>query len=92
MVNIFTKSTLANFIKDQTPDTIIDTIVQMRIGSGLGSPKKILADTAGEFANKRFRDMCENLNIHILNIAAESPWQSRVCVREIILLLTDAWK
>ena len=81
MVNIFTKFTLANFIKDQTPDTIIDTIVQMRIGSGLGSPKKILADNGGEFENERFRDMCENLNIHILNIAAESPWQNGVCER-----------
>ena len=51
MVNIFTKFSLASFIKDQTPDTIIDTIVQMRIGSGLGSPKKILADNGGEFEN-----------------------------------------
>ena len=57
MVDIFTKFTLGSFIKDQTPGTIIDTIVQMWIGSGLGSPKKFLEDNGGIFAKERFRDV-----------------------------------
>ena len=43
MVDIFTKFTFGSFIKNNTLDTIIDTIVQMWIGSGLGSPKRFLA-------------------------------------------------
>ena len=80
MVDIFTKFTLGSF-KDKTPDTIIDTVVQMWIGSSLGSPKKFLADHGGKFENERLRDRCENLNIQVLNIAAESPWQNGVCER-----------
>ena len=57
MVDIFTKFTLGSFIKDKTAGTIIDTIVQIWIGSSLGSPKKFLADHGGEFVNKRFRDV-----------------------------------
>ena len=54
----------------------------MWIGSGLGSLKKFIADNGREFADKQFRDMCENLNIlQVLNTAAESPWQNGVSVR-----------
>ena len=31
------------------------------MGSGIGIPRKILADNSGEFANEEYRDMCENL-------------------------------
>ena len=80
-MDLLTKFTLGNFIKDKTPDAIVNTIVQMWIGSGLGSPEKFLADNGMEFANKRFRDMCENLNIQVPNTAAETPWQNGVCER-----------
>ena len=72
MVDIFTKFTLSSFIKDKTPDTVIDTIVQMWIGLNLGSPRKFLVDNGKEFANKQLRDMCENLNIQVLNTAKQS--------------------
>ena len=80
MVDIFTKFTLGSFIKDQTPGTIIDTIVQMWIGSGLGSPKNFLQTMAG-YLRKNGLGMCENLNIQVLKTAAESPWQNGVCAR-----------
>ena len=65
MVDIFTKFTLISFIKDKTLDTIIDTIVQMWIGSGPSSPEKFIADNdnGGEFANEWIRDMFENFKI-----------------------------
>ena len=72
MVDIFTKYTLSSFIKDKTPDADIDRIVQMWIGSSLGSPKKFLVDNGREFANRQLRDMCENLNIQVLNTVKQS--------------------
>ena len=41
--------------------TVIDKVIEMWIGTGVGSPKKFLADNGGEFANEEFTDMCENL-------------------------------
>lgn len=81
MIDIFTRFTLACFIDDKKPDTIIDSIVKIWIGSGMGSPKRFIADNGGEFANSNFRDMCENLNIEILHTAAQSPWQNGTCER-----------
>ena len=46
----------------------------MWIGSGLGAPGKILVDNGGEFANKEYKDMCENFNLMVCHTAAESPW------------------
>ena len=40
----------------------------------MGSPKKFLADNGGELANPNFNSMCEHLNVHLLNSAADSPW------------------
>ena len=53
----------------------------MWVGSGLGAPNKFLADNGGEFSNKEYRDMCENLNVDVLCTAAESPWQNGICER-----------
>ena len=53
----------------------------MWIGSGLGAPKKFLADNGGEFANEEYKDMSSNLNIELINTAAYSPWQNGICER-----------
>lgn len=50
----------------------------MYIGDGLGRPVKFLVDNRSEFENEHFRSMGENLNIQIINIAGESPWQNRL--------------
>ena len=39
----------------------------------MGAPKKFLEDNAGEFANSKFTDMCGNLDVFMMNTAAESP-------------------
>ena len=49
--------------------------------SRYGSPKKCLADNGGEFPNPNFNSICENLNVHLLKTAAESPWQNGLCER-----------
>ncbi len=51
------------------------------IGSGLGSPRKFIADNGWEFANEKYKDMCANLNIEVLNTAAYSPWKNGLCER-----------
>ena len=91
MVNIFTKFTLGSFIKNKTPDTIIDTIVQMWIGFSLSSPKKFLADNCREFPDERFRDMCKNVKIQVLTLLLETHGKTAF-VREIMLSLTNVWK
>ena len=40
-----------------------------------------LLDLGGEFANQDFLDMCENLNIFVMNTAAESPFSNGLCER-----------
>ena len=46
-----------------------------------GSPKKFLVDNDGEFNNEDFSSLCENVNIHILPNAAESPWSNGLIER-----------
>ena len=53
----------------------------MWIGSGLGVPKKFLADNGREVANEEYKDMCSNVNIEPINTAAYSPWQNGICER-----------
>ena len=45
-------------------------------GVGMGSSKKFIADSKGEFANPNFSSISEKLNVHFLNTAAESTWQN----------------
>lgn len=40
-----------------------------------------MADNGGEFANDKYRSLGENLNIHVINTAGESPWQNGLCER-----------
>ena len=46
-----------------------------------GAPRRFLADNGGEFANDLYREMCENLNIEVLNTGAESPWSNGLVER-----------
>ncbi|KAG1704025.1 Retrovirus-related Pol polyprotein [Nymphon striatum] len=81
MVDIATRFSLATVIRKKTPEVIADKIMALWIGSGMGPPKRFLADNGGEFANEIFRDMCANLNIEVINTAAYSPWQNGICER-----------
>ena len=81
LIDMATRFSLATVIRSKEPEVILNKVMIMWIGSGLGAPKKFLADNGGEFANEQFRDMCENLNIEVLNTAAYSPWQNGICER-----------
>ncbi len=81
LIDMATRFSLACVIKQKTPSTIINKIMTLWIGNGMGAPKKFLADNGGEFANDEFRDMAENLNIEVWNSAGLSPWQNGLCER-----------
>ena len=81
LIDIATRFSLAAVIRRKTPDLIIHHVMTLWIGSGFGCPKKFLADNGGEFANEEYKDMCSNLNIEVLNTAANSPWQNGLCER-----------
>ena len=78
---MFSRFTKAEFIKDKLLSTIIDKVMFMWMASGLGAPRKFLADNGGEFANEEYQGMCENLNIEVMKTAAERPWQNGLCER-----------
>ena len=81
LVDVATRFSLAALVRKKTPEVITEKIMTLWIGSGMGPPKKFLADNGGEFANEIFRDMCANLNIEVMNTAAYSPWQNGICER-----------
>ena len=49
--------------------------------STFGPPEKFLADNGGEFANRKFLDVCEDMNIRVLHTAGESPWSNGLVER-----------
>ncbi|PIK35546.1 hypothetical protein BSL78_27628 [Apostichopus japonicus] len=81
IIDVATRFSVAGVIRHKTPKVIIEKVMKLWIGSGMGAPKKFLSDNGGEFANEEFRDMAENLNIEIWNTAGYSPWQNGLCER-----------
>lgn len=81
LMDMFTRLTKGVWIKNKLPDTIIKETMRNWVGAGFGYPKKFLADNGGEFANDNFRDMCQNLNVEVLNTAARSPWMNGMMER-----------
>ena len=81
LIDIATRFCISTVIHKKEKQVIIDKIIEKWIGTGLGCPRKFLSDNGGEFANEDFRDMCENLNIIVMNTAAESPFSNGICER-----------
>ena len=57
LIDMFTRYTKAAFIHNKKLSTIVDKVMLMWVGCGMGAPKGFLADNAGEFANEEYRDM-----------------------------------
>ena len=81
LIDTFTRYTQAFIIPNKKAETIIDCIMKGWIYNMFGAPRRFLADNGGEFANDKYRDMCENLNIEVLNTGAESPWSNGLVER-----------
>ena len=48
--------------------------------------QKNLSDNGGEFANKKFLEMCESMNIRFMLTAAESPFSNGLVERHNLIL------
>lgn len=81
LIDLDTRFSLAAVIYDTKPETIVHKVMTVWLGSGLGAPRKLLTDNGGEFANKEFRDMAENLNVEVCNTPGMSPWSNSLCER-----------
>ena len=49
LIDMATRFSLASIIRDKNPETIINEVMLLWVGNGLGAPKKFLADNGGEF-------------------------------------------
>ena len=67
-------------IKRKRKEQIIKQVFTIWL-SIFGSPKKFLVYDGGEFNDEDFCSLCENVNICILTIAAESPWSNGLIER-----------
>lgn len=81
VIDVATRFSRSAVIYSKEKRVIIDKVIEMWMGTGLGAPEKILCDNGGEFANSEFLDMCENLNIRVMHTAAESPFSNGICER-----------
>ena len=72
-------------IKTKKKEEIVKRIFEIWIRI-FGSPKKILVDNGGEFANQEFITFCENFNIRICTTAGESPWSNGIVERHNAIL------
>ena len=80
VVDHLTRFSSAIVCKSKDPKEIISGLVKCWI-SIFGPPQKILTDNGGEFANKRFLDLAESLNVRVLCTAGESPWSNGLVER-----------
>lgn len=81
MVDMATRFSKSCITKSKEPKEIVEKIIEIWLGTGLGAPMKFLCDNGGEFANKLFLEMCENMNIQVMHTAAYSPFSNGLCER-----------
>ena len=76
-IDAFSRRSNAVFIKTKKDVEIIKHVYSSWI-KHYRTPRKFLPENGGEFANKKFKEMCEKLNIEVCHTAAESPWLNGV--------------
>ena len=75
MIDHATRLSAASVIYSKKKGVVIDAFLKHWV-SIFGTPRKVLSDNGGEFANYEFIDMCQNLNINFITTAAEAPWSN----------------
>ena len=80
LIDHLTRFSSAVVCKSKEPAEIISGVIRCWI-SIFGPPSKFLMDNGGEFANHKFMDLAESMNIRILTTAAESPWSNGIVGR-----------
>ena len=81
LIDMATRFSRSCIVKSKDPKVIVEKILEIWLGTGIGAPEKFLCDNGGEFANKTFLELCENMNIRVMHTAAYSPFSNGLCER-----------
>ena len=81
LIDVATRFSRSVVIYSKEKRVLINKIIEMWIGTGIGSPLNILCDNGGEFDNTEFKDMCENFSIRVMGTAAYAPFSNGLCER-----------
>ena len=81
LVGHATRLSASSLVPSKKPDVIIESILKNWI-SVFGLADQFLSDNGGEFANEKFMEMCESLNINFKTTTDESPWLNGLIERE----------
>ena len=76
---------MAVHIPSEQPKVIVNAILSNWI-SVYGAAEKFLSDNGGEFVNEEFLILCEQFNIVVQTIAADSPWSNGLVERHNLVL------
>ena len=80
-----TRLSACAFITNKLRETIIRELFRIWI-SVYGFPEKFLSDNGDEFANHKFRELCEAAISVVKTTAAESPWSNGLCERHNLVI------
>ena len=72
LIDHLTRFSVAKIVRSKNPNEIIKAMCEGWI-SVFGPPKKFITDNGGEFANEKFLELAEEMNIRVVTKSAESP-------------------
>ena len=75
MIDVFTRFTVGEIIKDKQPETIVNTIMRYWI-KYFGTMGGMISDNGGEFVSHLMNEVTSQLGVSHHTTGAESPWQN----------------
>ena len=85
LIDHATRLSVSSFVRSKEPKVILKAIFKSWIQI-YGAPEKFLTDNGGEFANSKFLDMAESMNITVKVTAAESPFSNEIVERHNFII------
>ena len=85
LIDHATRLSATTVIPSKDPDMIIKAIFNCWIQI-YGSAEKFLTDNGGEFANSKFLEMCESMNIRVVTTATESPFSNGLIAQHNLVI------
>lgn len=75
MIDVFTRFTVGEVIKNKQPETIVNVIMRHWI-KYFGLMEGIISDNGGEFTSHLMNDVTSKLGVHLYTTGAEAAWQN----------------
>ena len=75
MIDVFTRFTVGEIIKNKQPETIVDTIMRHWI-KYFGTMEGMISDNGGEFRSNLMMEVTSQLGVFHHTTGAEAPWQN----------------